>query len=615
MKIFSSLSHRVFITVTVSLIILFLLIATYGIFEVRYRHRLYPGIRIAGIEVGGLTLPQAREKINHLTDRFNGGLIIRHDELSLRIADQAVALNPDVPELVTFDLEATVVQAARIGRGKFWFDNLSQQINAIVHQPTVPVVVSVDRLRLSEALRQTFSSRERTMANAALVIQADNSVSIEPGHEGLAFNYEATVEKIIEQLQRADNHDISMVSQVVVPEVQTAEIAQIEGQLDRWLSLPPLTLQLGDKTWKIANKTMRDWLSLDKEAGRVVIAFDKQKVAHFLETEIAPVVNVEAKSPRLEISNGRASVWQGGQDGVQLQVEPTVEQIIAWSKSAQVNEADAVVTVATTITSNTDVDQGAEDLGLREVIGVGVSQFAGSPKNRRHNIAVGANALHGLLIKPGEEFSLLKALGEIDASSGYLPELVIKENRTVPEYGGGLCQIGTTMFRATFNSGLPVTQRRNHSYRVVYYEPAGTDATIYDPAPDYRFINDTGHYILIQAKIEGNELRFEFWGTKDGRQVETTKPVVYNVTPPPATKMVETADLAPGEKKCTESAHAGADAYFDYKVTYATGEVKEKRFTSHYVPWQAVCLVGVAAPEVPPTSPTSTITPTVSPEL
>jgi vancomycin resistance protein YoaR len=246
------------------------------------------------------------------------------------------------------------------------------------------------------------------------------------------------------------------------------------------------------------------------------------------------------------------------------------------------------------------------NFGIKEIIGVGTSNFAGSPANRRHNIKVGAAAVNGALIKPGEEFSLLKTLGEVASSTGYLPELVIKEGKTVPEYGGGLCQIGTTVFRSTVASGLPVTLRRNHSYRVQYYEPAGTYATIYNPWPDYRFINDMPTYILIQTKFSGDNLSFEFWGTKDGRQAENTKPTIYNIVKPEPAKIIETIDLKPGEKKCTEHAHNGADAYFDYKVTYLNGEVKEKRFSSHYVPWQEVCLLGVDKLSAPPETATST---------
>jgi len=343
----------------------------------------------------------------------------------------------------------------------------------------------------------------------------------------------------------------------------------------------------------------------------VSAGLDRKKIENYLSVEIGPEVNLEAMAPRLQIDNGRVTVWQSGQDGVALKLEESAQIISEWSL-----QTSDEISLLTEVTTNAAVDKNAEDLGLKEIIGTGISHFAGSPKNRRHNIKVGADALNGLLLKPGEEFSLLKALGEIDGENGYLPELVIKENKTIPEFGGGLCQVGTTIFRATFNSGLPVTQRRNHSYRVSYYEPAGTDATIYDPAPDYRFRNDTSHHVLIQTRIEGDDLIFDLWGTKDGRQFEATKPVIYNIVKPPPTKIIETTDLAEGVRKCTESAHAGADAYFDYSVTYPDGETKKTRFSSHYVPWQAVCLVGAkkAAPETnPPSTPTSTVTPTVTP--
>jgi len=237
-------------------------------------------------------------------------------------------------------------------------------------------------------------------------------------------------------------------------------------------------------------------------------------------------------------------------------------------------------------------------LGIEEIIGTGHSNFSGSSANRRHNIKVGASKISGLIIKPGEEFSLLKALGETDATAGYLPELVIKGNKTTLEYGGGLCQIATTMFRTALASGLPITERRNHSYRVSYYEPAGTDATIYIPNPDLKFKNDTGNNILIQTRFEGtNDIYFDFWGKSDGRVVTSTYPVIYNIVKPAPTKIIETTELPVGQKKCTESAHAGAEAYFDYTVIYNAGTENENkvetRFSSKYVPWQAVCLVGV----------------------
>jgi hypothetical protein len=93
--------------------------------------------------------------------------------------------------------------------------------------------------------------------------------------------------------------------------------------------------------------------------------------------------------------------------------------------------------------------------------------------------------------------------------------------------------------------------------------------------------------------MSGNNLYFDFWGAKDGRIIEKSYPKIFNIVDPEPGKIVETLDLKPGEKKCTEKAHKGADASFSYKVTYPDGTTKSKIFTSHYVPWQEVCLIGV----------------------
>lgn len=107
-----------------------------------------------------------------------------------------------------------------------------------------------------------------------------------------------------------------------------------------------------------------------------------------------------------------------------------------------------------------------------------------------------------------------------------------------------------------------------------------------------RFINDTSHYILILGELNGRILSFSIWGTNDGRKVTKTEPTIYNIIRPAPRKLIETTDLPPGELKCTEKAHNGADAYFDYSVDYSNGETKTRRFKSHYVPWQEVCLIG-----------------------
>ncbi|MCR4307313.1 MAG: VanW family protein, partial [Candidatus Berkelbacteria bacterium] len=240
---------------------------------------------------------------------------------------------------------------------------------------------------------------------------------------------------------------------------------------------------------------------------------------------------------------------------------------------------------------------------IKERIGYGETNMRNSPANRRHNIANGISLLSSALVKPGEEFSTVAKLGAVDNTTGFLPELVIKDDRTVPEFGGGLCQVSTTLFRTVMNAGLKVMERTNHSYRVSYYEPPiGLDATIYLPKPDFKFLNDTPGYILIQGRVVGNKVIFELWGTSDGRTSAISTPVVTNVIDPPPPIYVDSDTLPIGETKITDHAHQGATAVAHYTVTRNGQVINQQTFRSVYKALPERGLHGTN-PDLPPTNP------------
>jgi vancomycin resistance protein YoaR len=158
------------------------------------------------------------------------------------------------------------------------------------------------------------------------------------------------------------------------------------------------------------------------------------------------------------------------------------------------------------------------DLGIVEQISEGETYFPGSPSTRLINVRAGASKFNNVLLAPGEQFSFGKLLGAVDASTGYVPELVILGDHEEKQYGGGLCQVSSTAFRAALAAGLPINQRVNHSFAISYYtwpySAPGVDATIYYPDVDFKFTNDTGHYILMQTHMQGVDLKFDFFGTK-----------------------------------------------------------------------------------------------------
>jgi vancomycin resistance protein YoaR len=168
-----------------------------------------------------------------------------------------------------------------------------------------------------------------------------------------------------------------------------------------------------------------------------------------------------------------------------------------------------------------------KELKIIDLLAKGESNFAGSSDARAHNINVGAARYNGRLIPPGEIFSFNALLGEVNAETGFLHELVIKNKKIIPEYGGGVCQVSSTLYRAVLSAGLPIVERRNHSFPVRHYSPQGLDATIYPGVVDFKFKNDTGEYILIQTRVEGTKLIFELYGKDDGRIVTIDGPYPY----------------------------------------------------------------------------------------
>ncbi len=260
-----------------------------------------------------------------------------------------------------------------------------------------------------------------------------------------------------------------------------------------------------------------------------------QNYVNALNTRIAKVP-VDAK---FTITDNKISVFSLSQDGKELDKDASVSLII----NSLTNEASGQsrsIALPIIATQPSVQSSDAQKFGITELIGEGNTDFTGSPKNRIHNFTRAIEQFHGIMIAPQEEFSFVKLLGDVDGEHGYLPELVIKHNKTEPEFGGGICQVSSTMFRAAIYSGLKITARRNHAYPVSYYKPYGMDATIYIPKPDLKFINNTQGHILIQASIEGSKLYFRFYGTSDGRKTQVDGPHILERNPDGSMKTIFT---------------------------------------------------------------------------
>jgi vancomycin resistance protein YoaR len=260
----------------------------------------------------------------------------------------------------------------------------------------------------------------------------------------------------------------------------------------------------------------------------------------------------------------------------------------AVTKTLVVIETPADVTLAET-----------NDLGINERIGFGESYYAHSIPSRIHNVALTAARINFTIVKPGEEFSFNKALGDVSSATGFQPAYVIKDGATVLGDGGGVCQVSSTLFRALLDSGLKITRRLPHSYRVSYYEldrKPGFDATVYAGEVDLRFVNDTDHAVLVYTHTDSDNLYMfiELYGTSDGRTTGIVDYQSWDARPALPTVYVPDPTLAPGQLKQIDWSAPGIKAQFTHIIRDKDGNLmSEKEYYSNYRPWAAKFLQGI----------------------
>jgi vancomycin resistance protein YoaR len=259
-------------------------------------------------------------------------------------------------------------------------------------------------------------------------------------------------------------------------------------------------------------------------------------------------------------------------------------------------------------------DKTGDQLGIHELVQSTTTYFYGSSTARIQNITTAASRFHGLLVAPGETFSMAQALGDISLDNGYAEALIILGNQTIQGVGGGVCQVSTTLFRTAFFAGYPINERHPHAYRVGYYEEksngasdpkmAGLDATVFVPLVDFKFTNDTPYWLLMETYVKGYSLTWKFYSTSDGRSVDWTTTGPTNTVPAPAPLYRENPDLAQGQINQVDYAAEGADITVTRTVTKNGNTYLQDQFVTHYAPWQAVYEYGPGTQGIPTSQPT-----------
>lgn len=581
-------------TILVVLLLIFVTLGSFAGYSIAHTKKVYKNQYLANQDYSGKSKIELFDTVSKLAATLEDNsfdLVLEGDAgKSYKIPASDVELSYDTAKMVN--------ELWLVGREKDNFQALIHQLNTLENRTNHPVLYTFNESKLQDKISKIAAELDQPEKDLTISYSNGRFVLLDERKNGKRLDQQAIASKIKSQIALFDMTPIGFGLVEYTPKISVESANNVLAEANKIIEAGEITLRLDTDEYKIDKDTIGGFVRPERDGTSLSLVLNEDRVKKFVQV-LAQSIDSEPQSAKMTMTNGRINIFQPSHEGKILNQSAAIADISA-ALFARIVAQDSVDPKTVILKAETKKPELSEtdvsNLGINELIGTAYTNFKGSPANRVHNITIGATALNGVVLKPGDEFSTLSHLGAIDATGGYLEELVIKENRTVPEFGGGLCQVSSTLFRAALNAGMKITERQNHKYRVSYYEPpVGMDATIYDPAPDFKFVNNYASHVLIQSKIEGTKITFEFYGTKDSRAVTISTPAIFDFVSPEAPIEVETDTLAPGVRKQIEKAHQGATAIFSYKVVSATGEsLQDRSFKSVYVPWPEKWLVGKA---------------------
>jgi len=557
-----------------------------GLFYVAHYGRIYPGISISKAEVSGKNKTQALEAIKNIKPPSQIELF--YPELpnqKFTISLNEINFN--------YEYEKSVNDAYLIGRGGNFLKDMGTIAEAFKNKINLPLKFSYNQERLDEYVSVIAGqvSDEPIYPKATI---NNNQIDIELGRAGHELNQNELKKTIITRLSKANFTPIQITTKKVNPQIDNDQAQILKTRAEKLIG-KSLTLKHEYEKIFLDDGVLISFLTSPEPYNKFAIETFIENHKNGIER---PAQNPTFKFVSENSSQGKVQEFTPAKAGVEVDKEVLSEQII---NALQKLENESVDELALDIVvKETPPDYKTEDvnnLGIKELIGRGESNFRGSIASRVYNVNLAATKINGALIAPGEIFSFNQTLGDVSKLTGYKEAYVIKDGKTVLGDGGGVCQVSTTIFRAALDAGLPIIERRAHSYRVGYYEqgfPPGLDATVYSPTTDLKFKNDTPAHILIQAYPDTQNLTlvFELYGTSDGRIATTTNPVITSSIAPGEDVYIDDPAIPTGQTKQIEYKAWGAKVEFDYKVERNGETIYEKTFYSNYKPWQAVYLRG-----------------------
>ncbi|SJT32266.1 VanW family protein [Clostridioides difficile] len=393
--------------------------------------------------------------------------------------------------------------------------------------------------------------------------------------------------------------------------------SQAKQELAKKYKLENVEFNYNDKSWKVKSKdlnlstdldkTVENAYNLNRKSGFfgnlsktisanfgkksnlvVVINYDKNKLKAEME-KIAKEIDVDVKDATLDISGEKVKVIPDS-DGLKMDISKSMENFDNQTKKG--NYKNELVVKATP--AKVKKEQLAN---IDTNLGTYSTTFKTSQINRSINIKLATDNISNVLLMPGETFSFNKHTGKRSKENGYKSAPVIMEGEMEEDYGGGVCQVSSTLYNSVLYAGLEIVNVKNHTIPSSYV-PKGRDATVADSGIDFLFKNNLKHPVYIKNYVSGNQIVCNIYGSAEDKQNITISTKLDGVSQT-TMKRVNDPTMPKGKEKVDKS---GRNAYS--VSTYRTfndangKKIKTEKIANSYYPKkEGIILVGTMEPK------------------
>ncbi|NTU70852.1 MAG: hypothetical protein HGB10_03405 [Coriobacteriia bacterium] len=545
--------------------------------------RIHPGVTVGGIDVGGMTAEKAVATLSaEIPKKTSAPVNIRYNGKEWEVASKDLAL--------TYDYNALAASAAAVGRDQGFFANLKTNFSAWFGASKLPATGIADDAKLNELIGTIAADTDVVPVDAAVSVKG-TTFETSPAESGVLLDRAALSATLLATFT-ADEHNIDAPVHKAEADVSDPAAAAAKSTAETMVSAPA-TITFDKKSWELSEKKLAK-----------LIEFEKSQPASDAPWVLEPVISSELASESLQPVLGKA-VGNPARDAKfstragkvtivpsKVGIGPDFEALGAALTAATrlPTEQPRVVQLHTHKTVPALTTEMARAMNIKKRISTYTTYYTAGNRPRVNNIHLLGDSLDGKLVKPGGTFSFNKAIGQRTAAKGYQEANAIVDGKLVPQLGGGICQVGTTLFNTVFLSGIPVLERHNHSFYISHY-PKGRDATVSWGGPDLKFKNDTDDWMLISVSYSAGSITISLYGTDPGYKV-TSKTSAFSNEKPFPTEKTKDPKLTEGKTVVEDPGVTGRTCTVTRTVKKDGKVIRVDTFKSVYRPKVEIVRVG-----------------------